>query len=268
MLLVEHKASHLYLDDAYREYSWSTEQGSYQPASFIFSSFESFRKLCMQHGIHLIDNSTCAIAQLEKVDLLSPYQFFGLITRIQSAKDVTEVQAALDAGKNVIALLPRALASTWYLYVSPEEYYQEALQAALVLGIQPAKEQLSPFMGYRENVWWEEIITEKSGRLFVSTDSYLSDWYFKYGYGKSDEAQQQIGTLIREFSTFKYPVVRWRIHPKVSSWFCHELLNINITFTCHGPTLRDVEVSLNVPASFEPLGPMERYISHLGTPEN
>ncbi len=263
MLLVEHKALHLYLYDAYREYSWSTDQGAYQPTSFIFLSFESFRNLCMQYGIQLIDDSECAQAQMEKANLISPYHFLGLITRVQNAKDVAEVQAALAAGKNVIALLPRALASTRYLYGSPEKYYQEALQAVFLLGCQPTKEQLSSLLGYKESVWWEEVTTPERGRLFVSTDGYLSDWYFKDGYGKSDETQQQISNLIREFSTFKYPVVRASVHPKISHWFCHELLNVSLTFFNHGPAIQDIEISLNIPASFEPLGPLDRYISHL-----
>ena len=40
-------------------------------------------------------------------------------------------------------------------------------------------------------------------------------------------------------------------------------MNISLTLLNHGPAIQDVEISLNVPASFEPLGPLERYISHL-----
>jgi hypothetical protein len=58
MLLVEHKAPHLYLEDAYKEYSWSVDQGAYQPASFIFLSFDGFRNLCP--GSRGILQSSCA----------------------------------------------------------------------------------------------------------------------------------------------------------------------------------------------------------------
>lgn len=75
MLLVEHKAPHLYLEDAYKEYSWSVDQGAYQPASFIFLSFDGFRNLCRDYNLQLINESNCTQAQIEKLcrtDLLCP----------------------------------------------------------------------------------------------------------------------------------------------------------------------------------------------------
>jgi DNA-binding Xre family transcriptional regulator len=174
MLLIEHKAPHLYKYDAYREYSWSVDQGAYQPASFIYLSFDGFRNLCRQYDLQLIDDSKSVQAQLERTKLPSSRNFLGLITRIENSQDASNVQNALAEGKNVIALVPRVLLDAWYY--RDEDRRREALQALIALGISHAEEKLGDSFGYK--IWWEEIVTEQRGRLFVSTDGSLSDLLF------------------------------------------------------------------------------------------
>jgi hypothetical protein len=263
MLLVEHKAPHLYQDDAYKEYCWSVDQGAYQPASFIFLAFEGFRNLCQHYDLQLIDGSNCTQAQIETAKLFPPHHFLGLITRIENLQDVSEVQKALTEGKNVIALLPRALLDTWYM--RDETRQTEATHAITMLGIDQAEKKLAYSFGYKSAVWWEEIATEAKGRLFTTTDGCLSDCYFKDGYGKSEENLEQIRRLLREFVTFKHPVIDVDIQPDIPSWPCHELLNMMVRLTNHGPEIHGVETILEIPSSFEPIGPLERLITYLDT---
>lgn len=263
MLLIEHKAPHLYLEDAYSEYSWSVEQGAYQPASFIYLAFEGFRNLCREYGLQLIDGSNCTQAQIETVKLSPPYHFLGLITRIENPQDVLATKKTLAEGRNVLALLPRALFDTWYL--RDETRQTEAIQAISTLGIDQAEKKIAHGFGYKNTVWWEEVATETKGKLFTTTDGCLSDCNFKDGYGKSEENSEQIRSLLREFSTFKHPVIDIDVQPDILSWPCHELLNIMVGLTNHGPKIHEVEIALDIPSSFEPVGPLERSIPYLDT---
>ncbi len=265
MLLVEHKAPHLYLEDAYKEYSWSVDQGAYQPASFIFLSFDGFRNLCRDYNLQLINESNCTQAQIETAKLSSSHHFLGLITRIENTKDALAVQQALAEGKNVLALLPRALLDTWYLSSSDKSKQMEAVQAISTLGIDQAEQKLAYDFGYKSKVWWEEVTTETPGRLFATTDGCLCDCYFKDGYGKAEEHTEQIKGLLRAFSIFKYPVIGIDIQPDIPSWPCHELLNIMVELTNHGPKIHGLEITLEIPSSFEPIGPLERFIPYLDT---
>ncbi len=263
MLLVEHKAPHLYLEDAYKEYSWSVDQGAYQPASFIFLSFDGFRNLCRDYNLQLISKSNCTQAQIETAKLSSPHRFLGLITRIENTKDALAVQQALAEGRNVLALLPRALLDTWYM--RDEARQTEAIQAISMLGIDQAEQKLAHDFGYGREAWWEEVTTETPGRLFATTDGCLCDCYFKDGYGKAEEHTEQIKGLLRAFSIFKHPVIGVDIQPDIPSWPCHELLNIMIELTNHGPKIHGLETTLEIPSSFEPIGPLERFIPYLDT---
>ena len=54
MITVEHRAAHLFREDAYREYCWSVDAyGAYQPASFIYLSYESLYQQMKNFGIRL-----------------------------------------------------------------------------------------------------------------------------------------------------------------------------------------------------------------------
>jgi hypothetical protein len=263
MLLVEHKAPHLYLEDAYREHSWSVDQGAYQPASFIYLAFEGFRNLCREYGLQLIDGSNCTQAQIEKAKLSPPHHFFCLITRIENHQDALAAQKALAEGRNVLALLPRELLNAWY--PGDQKRQAEATQAISMLGIDQAEKKFSYDFGSKNTVQWEEIATEAKGRLFTTIDGCLSDGNFKDGYGKSEENSEQIRNLLREFSAFKYPVIDINIQPDIPSWPCHELLNIMVELTNHGPKIHRLEAALEIPSSFEPIGPLERLIPYQDT---
>lgn len=262
MLLIEHKALHLYREDAYREYSYSVDQGAYQPASFILLCFEEFRNLCMQYGLQLFDSSSrCTQAKLEKVKISHPYTCFGLITRIENEQDLTDVQKALAKGKNVIALFPAALIDLYYW--NDKHRYQEALQAFSTLGIN----NLDAYYNQENTIWWDERVTDNSGRLFIAIDAFLSDNYFGddaitlRSPDRTKENQGQIASLLQQFSQFKHPLIRVEIRPEIPIWLCHEPLHFVFEIINHGPTLKGVEIAINLPEPFEPIGPIERSIS-------
>jgi hypothetical protein len=216
---------------------------------------------CASRG--LIDGSNCTQAQIERAKFSTPHHFLGLITRIENPQDVLTVQKALAEGKNVLALLPRELLNAWY---SGDKTRQtEAAQAIFMLGIDEAEKKFAYNFGSKNTVQWEEVATEAKGRLFTTTDGSLSDGNFKDGYGKSEENTEQIRNLLREFSTFKHSVIDINVQPDTSSWPCHELLNIMVELTNHGPQIHGVEVTLEIPSSFEPIGPLERFIPYLDT---
>lgn len=271
MLLIEHKAHYLYREDAYREYCWSVDAwGSWQPASFIYLSFEAFKDLCLQYGLRLVYTPKISPSKnhfpwrFEQDLQFKNYEFSGLITRITDLKIANEIKEALSIGKNVIALLPNEMLGLWF--PKNEAMLNESIKAARELGIKEAEKKIEPsFASNKDRVWWEEIPTNTKGRLFVTRDAFLSDGFFMEGYGKTEENLKRIKELIQEFSIFKYPLLSATIRNAVSIWPCHEPLNLIVDIKNHGPTLEYAEIQLDLPDAFEPLGSTERVISQLIT---
>lgn len=139
MLTVEHRAFHLYREDAYREYCWSVDAyGAYQPASFIYLCFESFRDACALFGLRLLYRSP----QTEpnhfpwRFERESPSEATpprGLLLRIENDAAAASALDALDKGRNVIALIPSELLGLFY--PQDDERLQKAKAAAATLGV-------------------------------------------------------------------------------------------------------------------------------------
>lgn len=269
MLLIEHKAPHLYREDAYREYCWSVDAyGSYQPASFIYLCFEAFSDMCLKYGLRLIYPSTSTTEKhfpwkYEKDQHFKRYNFSGLIIRIENMDSVNEIKMALSNGRNVIVLLPNEMIGCWFN--GDKDRIEKAVNAAKELKIDKAEERITPTLANRDLVWFEEINTSTKGRLFVTRDAFLSDGYFMEGYGKSEENLSKIKSLINDFSSFNYPLLRAEIRNNPSVWLTHEPLSLIVDIINHGPTIDYAEISIDFPDTFEPLGSLERIMNNLGT---
>lgn len=276
MLLIEHKAPFLYREDAYRDYCWGVDAwGMYQPASFIYLCFESFKELCLNHGLRLINSPHYIVSDGRsnipwKYELdrhFKTYGFSGLIIRVENLKDAEDIQNVLSEGRNVIALLP----NEWFAlggFSKNKKLIEAAIRAASKLGIEEAEEKIKiSFASNCDAVEWEEILTNTNGRLFVTWDAFLSDGFFMEGYGKSEENLNKIKELIKEFSTFKNNLLSVSVRNRVEVWPCHEPLIIIIEVTNHGPPINDSEMILDFPAGWESLTPTERIIQNLKTLE-
>ncbi|MHA1252137.1 MAG: hypothetical protein ACTSRP_19280, partial [Candidatus Helarchaeota archaeon] len=245
MLLIDFKAYYLYREDAYREYCWSVDAyGSYQPASFIYLSFEAFRDLCLQYGLRLIctkkisHNKDQFPWKFEQDQRFKNYNFSGLITRIIDLKAADEVKKALTEGKNVIVLLPNEMFGLHFF--KNEDMLNESIKAARELGIKEAEKKIKPSLASdKDQLEWEEIRRNEKGRLFVIRDAFLSDGFFMKSYGKTEENLMKIKNLIQEFSIFKYPLLSATIRNVVTIWPCHEPLSLIVEIKNHGPILEN-----------------------------
>lgn len=138
MLTVEHKAFHLYREDAYREYCWSVDAwGQYQPASFIYLCFESFRDACAQLGLRLLYRSAQAQDHFPwRFERESPAEATpprGLVLRIDNEAAAASALDALEQGRNVLALIPSELLGLFY--PQDDERLQKAKAGAARLGV-------------------------------------------------------------------------------------------------------------------------------------
>lgn len=253
MLIVEHKAPHLFREEAYREYCYSVDAyGSYQPGSFIYLCFESFSNLCLQSGLKLVNQES---------NTFKNRNCKGMIIRIINNDSVKIVNQAIDEGKNVIALLPNEMIGCWYN--GNEDMIKEAINAAEKLNVKNSKEKIKATLANRDLVWFEEINTNKLGRLFIVRDAFLSDGYFLDGYGKTQENTSMINLLLKNFITFKYPVLRVEVRNNPPIWLTNEPISIVIDIINYGSGIEYVELSIQFPDFFEPMSSLERVITNL-----
>ena len=109
-MLVEHNAPYLLREDAYKDYCWAVDAfGLYQPASFIYSCYQSLSELFIEQNIILVEPSA-----LEDDNVLNVAKVYGLILRIKNNEDVKQINNALLKGNNVIGLIPNECVATWY----------------------------------------------------------------------------------------------------------------------------------------------------------
>ncbi len=188
---------------------------------------------------------------------------YGLIRRLEDQEDVQQIQRALVQGRNVIALLPNEIIGLYY--GNNKDRVDKAIQAAKLLGIEQMEEEINPTISNREPISWNEIPTNNKGRLFVTRDAWLSDGYFMDGYGKSDENTETLTNLVREFSTFKYGLLRVSLRNQVTIWPCHEPISFVIEITNHGQQIESASVNIELDDRFEPISPLEREIFNLKT---
>lgn len=267
MLIVEHRAFHLYREDAYREYCYSVDvYGAYQPASFIYLCFEAFKDTCTRYGLQLVHRPASVTQQhfpwrFERDSVPETKTPRGLILRIENDEDVSLARKALCQGRNVIALIPREVLGLFY----PQDIERvERAQANIAkLGVNPREWEFHSLQNPREPVRWVEIETDMSGRLFVTCDSFLSDGYFMKGYGYSDYNQAQINALIQAFARFKSNILRLSYRNTINSWPTGEPLTVFIDVWNHGPDLDQTIMTLNIGREFEPLSPLDRRLPPL-----
>ncbi|BCL79631.1 hypothetical protein ccbrp13_20960 [Ktedonobacteria bacterium brp13] len=264
MLLIEFDTHDLYREVAYAYYCYSS-MGRLQDESYLDRCFEGFKDFCAQYNVQLVDvKNDCTQARNEKERLCLPYKFAGLITCIESEKQIHQVKEALAEGKNVIALFPSSTIHGSYPFLLiDKEGEAKALHNMFLVANKDIDE------GHLNKIGWEEIDTGTNGRLFISTDIYLSDAKFLNGWGwpieLSEDYKQNVTNLIREFSTFKQSVISISSQPYLTTWPCHEPINFMIDITNHGPELRNVEIAMDLLNAFEPVGSLERYIHRLKT---
>ncbi|GEM_PF-1761383 len=267
MLIVEHRAFHLYREDAYREYCWSVDAyGVYQPASFIYLCFEAFRDTCTEYGLQLMYRSSYAMQQhfpwrFERDSISGSVPPRGLILRIESDEDVAVATEALCQGRNVIALIPSEILG---LFCPRDDALMERAKASISkIGANPTEWEFRSLANPQTPVRWVEIETDMPGRLFVTRDSFLSDGYFMKGYGYSDENHAQIKALIQAFACFKSSLLRLSYRNAVNSWPTGEPLTVLVDVWNHGPDLTQAMMTLNISSEFEPLSPLDRKIPPL-----
>jgi len=267
MLTVEHRAFHLYREDAYREYCWSVDAYSaYQPASFIYLCFESFRDACAQFGLWLVYRAAQTTPshfpwRFERESRADAPPPRGLVLRIESEADAASALDALDQGLNVLALIPSELLGLFY--PQDDERLQKAKAGAEMLGVAIDEWDFRALANPNTPVRWIEIEKDTPGRLFVTRDSFLSDGYFMKGYGYSVENEREIRSLIRAFACFKYSLLRLSYRNIINSWPTGEPLTILVDVWNHGPDIPGATLALNISPEFEPLSPLDREIPRL-----
>ena len=113
MLTIDHRAYHLYRDDAYYEYGIEVDKHSaYIPPSFIYLSFQAFKDACAKYGLSLSSRS------IRDERMMSPWvrkrreipesiKPLGLIFRVGIDEDATAAQEArLAIFSYVLAVIP------------------------------------------------------------------------------------------------------------------------------------------------------------------
>lgn len=267
MLNIEHRAFHLYREDAYREYCWSVDAyGAYQPASFIYLCFESFKDACADIGLRLVYRTTQSRAdhfpwRFERETPPEAAPSWGLVLRIESDEDANAATAALRQGRNVIALIPGEILGLFY--PRDDARLQRAKDAVAQLGVNADDWDFRSCVSPKTGVRWVEIAKDTVGRLFVTRDSFLSDGYFMKGYGWSSENQNEIQSLIRAFASFRAPLLRMSFRNAVNTWPTGEPLTVLVDVWNHGPEISGATLTLNVSPEFEPLSPLDREIRRL-----
>lgn len=267
MLTIDHRAYHLYRDDAYYEYGMEVDKHSaYIPPSFIYLSFQAFKDACAKYGLSLSSRSIRDERMMspwvrKRQEIPESIKPLGLIFRVGIDEDATAAQEALKDGRNVLALVPDA--SRAFPYHDQGEPTPEAFQsAASMLGIDPEGWALTrkSYWDSKTLIHWEEIETETTGRLFVTRDAFLSDGFFLEGYGFSVENQNEIQSLIKAFACFKTNLIRLSYRNVVQSWPTGEPLTVTVDVFNHGPDCGEVTLSIEIGLEFEALSPLERKI--------
>ena len=275
MLTIEHRAAHLYREDAYREYCISVDvYGAYQPASFILLCFEAFKDACAEQGLSLVYQAAQQTGENKQRDFpwrherditLDNVKPRGLILRIVSDKTATIAQDALRQGRNVLALIPSADMTLWGLSTTEqqEERQWKSKLAAMKLDITAEDWEIAIGAPGKQDIHWKEIEADTPGRLFVTHDYFISDNYFLENYGFSLENHRKIQSLIQEFACFKTNLLRLAYRNVVRSWPTGEPLTIIIDVVNHGPNCGEVTLRMEIGPEFEAISPLERKIRSL-----
>ena len=242
-----HFAPWLYQFDAYRDYCYFVDFGGYQPASFIDLCSESFATFCAETGIHMLPLKEEGNSNLQRAQELD-----GLVIRITSQKDLALIQRYLDLNRNVLLLLPNMWAT---LGGGKDVIFAEAANVLSTLNTMEFANRLGQDM-YSKDIWWNEI-SQQSGRLFVAVDHFISDAFFKNGYGKSPENTNKLAQLRRELGTFRCKFLTIGLRNPVRAWPCHAPIALIFEIQNRGVSLSETDLTINLPSNFEPLGAPE-----------
>lgn len=269
MILFKQKGPHLFREDAYREFCYSVDAyGAYQPASFLYLCMESFRDELNEFGIDLTrpvsftPNEESLPWKFERKSIKNP-SFYGLVTRLETDKDLYEIQSFLDEGKNVLALIPNEINFTYNQYNNLEKNSIKKLFEKL--GLEKFINKInfsSKDYSSKKEMWWEEIEISK-GRLFITEDSFVSDAYYLKSYNETNEIIDRRKKLITQLITNREPLLFINTFPILNTWVTHELTSLNITVKNFGKTISNLKVLLNQSNQVIIQSPIEFYIEKL-----
>ena len=262
MLTVKHQASFLFREDAYREYCYSVDvYGSYQPASFIYLSFESLKDFCISKNLLLTPSYNDNEYKLhewkyQRVSTSERYSIFnGVILRITSSKDLNYIDLLLKKGQNIIGLFPEEQLGLYYPSKS-----KDSLEKIKVLISDSYPDLKSYFLDKNANnptSLWKKVKTQTKGKFIISTDNFLSDAYFFDGYKKSDSSTLEIMKLIDEFRIFNYPLVDFNLALNDLIWIHNEPIEFVFTLTNHSSLIDEFSFHIDVSNDFEPISSTE-----------
>ncbi len=268
----------LFREDAYREYCYSVDvYGSYQPASFIYLSFESFRDLCKSRHINLIPFPK----PYRKIKLEIPYkvdrfktpeniEIHGYIIRLNDLDEskLENIKKMLQRGINIVLLDPKGLLNTWYSQYTKqkEELENKINKYKSLLNLLEFDNQLSNKLKQQnKTIQWVEIPTNNNGRLFYSIDIFFSDKYFLKGYGKSDINDTKLLEFVDIISTFKYPLISISYINPLKWGIIDETIIVYIELINFGPTMYNTKLDLILDNNFEPIGSLVKYYDSIPT---
>lgn len=260
MLCFDHAAAHLFREDA--ALVEMNRPRRRRPWSYLRMSFESFRARCARHGASLYPDYTLDATlplRAHAIHAPSPSRQ-GLVLRLTRRDDVVRAQAALEAGQNVLALLPDELLSR-----SPEDEelredatfaaWQLLGHAARRISGQPAPPDAAP--------WWDEHPTDTPGRLLYTTDALLSDAFaLRECYGSpAHEASHE--ALACALTTYKTPCLRFDMSESATRWPRLTPMQLIGRLHNHGPTIERLLLDVRLHADMQLISPPERFIPRL-----
>lgn len=264
MLPILHSAPYLFREDAYREYCWNVDMwGMYQPASFIYLSFEAFREAALQHSLLLTvanppeSSKERFPTRAERVwTQFKPSRYYGFIFSLENLNDADKVPGYLEQGHNVICLIPNEFIGTYNHHLQRTDILTTSRACMARLGLGSFQGRLTGAMTNNAEIWWSEV-SQQRGRLFITEDGFLSDGYFLEGYGKTDSNAISIANLLKEFSVRREPLLLITPDGEISHWSCHEPFLLTLRVKNFGPTLTDARLSVALDDSCEPTSPTE-----------
>jgi len=260
--------AHLFREDAYREFCYSTDAyGAYQPASFIYLSMESFRDHLSQYSINLTrerklqSESTDEIPWKFERHSISDSKFYGLITRLDSLDSLKLANEYLSLNKNVLLLLPNEIGSL-YNWFFGTDFHCKIKQYLSDMKLDKYIPKLTNKLNNKKEIWWDEVQTN-SGRLFVTEDSFISDAYYLRKCCKTKENTEKLENLVNNLAISRNSLFLVNTFPSLNQWVCHEMTSININIKNFGPTIVNSKVFITISENIIAQSPIEFFIDKL-----
>ena len=258
MLCFDHAAAHLFREDAALVELRHPQRP--RPWAHLRTSFESFRERCARHGAALCPDYTLdATLPLRARTVRAPNTpRQGLVLRLMRRDDVTRALAALEAGQNVLALLPNELLSR-----SPEdeELREDAAYAAHQLIGHAARRRISGQPAPPDAApWWDEHPTDTPGRLLYTTDALLSDAFALhecYGSPAHDASHEALACAL---TTYKTPCLRFDMSESATRWPRLTPMQLIGRLHNHGPTIERLLIQIELHDTLEFVSTSDRFV--------